>query len=245
MSYPRLPEGWRIAVLEEVASTADVLAVRAAAGEPEGLAVLARRQAAGRGRAGRQWSSPNGNLYLSALLRPGTPAREAPQWSLLAGVALAEAAQEIAPQALLRLKWPNDLLRDGAKCAGVLAETALAEDGTLAWLGLGFGVNLAHAPALPDRATAHLATAEQPEAFAHRLLARLVHWQGRQRAEGFAPVRTAWQAWGPALATPLQLRQPQGHLLGTYAGLAEDGALLLNINNTLRRITTGEVDGTG
>ena len=113
MSHPRLPEGWRITLLEEVASTADVLAAHAAAGEPEGLAILARRQHAGRGRAGRQWASAEGNLYLSVLLRPGTPAREAPQWSLLAGVALAEAAQEPHARRPPRRETTGDATRAG------------------------------------------------------------------------------------------------------------------------------------
>lgn len=229
---------WRLAVHQELASTTTLLAERAAAGEPEGLAVLALRQTAGRGRAGRSWASPLGNLSLSVLLRPATPAREAAQWSLLAGVALHEAASALAPG--LTLKWPNDLLREGAKCAGILAETALAPDGTLDWLALGFGVNLAHAPALAERATAHLDAAEAPEPFARRLLARLAYWRGVQQVQGFAPVRAAWQERGPAPGTELRQRG----LAGRYLGLAEDGALLLDANGTTRRVTTGEIDGT-
>jgi BirA family biotin operon repressor/biotin-[acetyl-CoA-carboxylase] ligase len=229
---------WRLAVFPELPSTATLLAERAAAGEPEGLAVLALRQSAGRGRAGRGWASPVGNLYLSVLLRPATPAREAAQWSLLAGVALHEAASGLIPG--LTLKWPNDLLLGGAKCAGILAETALAPDGAMDWLGLGFGVNLAAAPALAERATAHLGAAEAPEAFARRLLARLAYWRGVQQVQGFAPVRAAWQARGPALGSALRQRG----LAGRYLGLAEDGALLLDEDGTTRRVTTGEIDGT-
>lgn len=245
MKANRLPAGWRLEVHQELPSTADLMAVRAAAGEAEGLAVLALRQSAGRGRAGRGWASPEGNLYLSVLLRPATPVRDAAQWSLLAGVALIEAAGAIRPAAGLALKWPNDLLRDGAKCAGILVETALAADGTLAWLSLGIGVNLAFAPELPDRPTAHLDAAELPEVFAPRLLDRLAHWRDIEAKQGFAPVRAAWQRHGPRFGTRLTVRQPQGHLEGAYQGLAEDGALLLAIDNTTRRISTGEVDGTG
>ena len=85
------PPGWRLQTHEVLASTSDFCRERAAAGEPEGFAALARRQTQGRGSRGREWESPVGNLFLSVLLRPAERARDAGQWSLLAGVALAEA----------------------------------------------------------------------------------------------------------------------------------------------------------
>lgn len=235
-----LPPGWHLEIHAALPSTSALLAARAEAGAPEGLAIQALQQTAGRGRAGRVWSSPPGNLYFSLLLRPEGPAREAPQWSLLAGVALAEAAAEaIAEPAALRLKWPNDLLLGGAKCSGILAETALTPAGGIAWLTLGIGVNLAHAPALPDRPTAVLEGAGPPEAFAARLLARLFHWRQVVRGAGFAPVRAAWLRFGPAEGERITLRAlPEG---GAFAGLAEDGSLLLDINGTRRAVPAGEI----
>nr|WP_264185497.1 biotin--[acetyl-CoA-carboxylase] ligase [Roseicella aerolata] len=235
-----MPTGWRLEVHEALPSTSDLLAQRAEDGEAEGLAILARQQTAGRGRSGRVWASPAGNLYLSVLLRPEGPAREAPQWSLLAGVALAEAAAELVPDPrALRLKWPNDLLREGAKCAGILAESALAAGGGLAWLTLGFGVNLAHAPALPDRPTATLGGAESPEEFAARLLGRLQCWRKVQRDAGFAPIRAAWRRFGPAEGEAMTVRGIPG--FGRFAGLAEDGSLLLEIDGAKRAIPAGEI----
>ncbi len=226
-------------------STSDRIAAAAEAGEPAGLAVIALQQTAGRGRSGRAWASPPGNLYCSMLLRPRGPAREAAQWSLLAGVALAEAATEIDPDpAALRLKWPNDLLRHGAKCAGILAESALDPDGRLAWLSLGIGVNLAHAPSLPDRPTTCLGSIEPPQAFAARLIARLDYWVRRHASEGFAPVRAAWLALGPSPGTPIALREGpvEG---GFFAGLAEDGALLLEREGALHAVRSGEIHRLG
>jgi BirA family biotin operon repressor/biotin-[acetyl-CoA-carboxylase] ligase len=239
-----LPAGWRLARFAELPSTSDHLIRLAEAGEPAGLAVLADRQVAGRGRAGRQWQSPPGNLYLSALLRPATPAREAPQWSLLAGVALWEAVAPLLPDAKgLWLKWPNDLLLDGAKCAGILAETALGPEGRLAWLVLGIGVNLAMAPDVSGRRTAHLGAALAPAEFVPRLLARLAHWQAVQAAQGFAPVRAAWVAHGPEAGTPFALADGTA---GAYAGLDDDGGLLLRQadGSGTRRVTAGEPVGT-
>lgn len=235
-----LPPGWRLEVHAALPSTADLLARRAEAGEAEGLAILAREQLAGRGRSGRTWASPPGNLYLSVLLRPEGPGREAPQWSLLAGLALAEAACEVVSDpAALRLKWPNDLLRGGAKCAGILAESALGADGRLAWLSLGFGVNLAHAPVLADRPTATLGAAIPPEAFAARLLRHLARWREVQGGQGFAPVRAGWLRFGPVLGEAIQVRGLPGP--ARFAGLAEDGSLLVDTDGTRRSISAGEV----
>ncbi|NOG71158.1 biotin--[acetyl-CoA-carboxylase] ligase [Roseicella sp. DB1501] len=237
---PAPPVAWRLERYAALPSTADLLNARAEAGEAEGLAILADEQLAGRGRAGRGWTSPPGNLYLSVLLRPAGPAREAPQWSLLAAVALAEAASAlVADPGAVRLKWPNDLLVGGGKAAGILVESVLSATGGIAWLGLGFGVNLLHAPALPDRPTATLGGAERPERFAARLLARLGHWVGVQRQAGFAPVRTAWSRFGPDPGEAIAVRGlPEK---GGFAGLAEDGSLLLDIGGRRRAIPAGEI----
>lgn len=234
--------GWRLEVFGSLPSTSAALIARAEAGAAAGLAILARRQAAGRGRQGREWSSPPGNLYLSVLLRPSGSARDLPQWSLLAGVALTEAARAVVSDpAALHLKWPNDLLCHGAKCAGILAESTLAPGGAIAWLVLGFGVNLAVAPALPDRPTACLGTRLAPEAFAERLLACLDHWHAVHAAAGFAPIRAAWLARGPLPGDPLSVRAGPGWRHGRFAGLAADGRLLLEDGGICHTIAAGEV----
>jgi BirA family biotin operon repressor/biotin-[acetyl-CoA-carboxylase] ligase len=243
-----LPRGWRLEVEESVTSTSDVLRERALAGEAAPLALLARRQTAGRGRSGRHWASPDGNLHLSILLRPASPPQSVGQWALLAGIALAEIAalQDPEPMAL-RLKWPNDLLRHGAKVAGILAEGQIATGGegprpsSLDWLILGIGANLAVAPSLPDRPSAVLVGAGTPEEMAKRLIWRLQHWIARHSALGFAPVREAWLRRGPAPGEVLSVRIGETRLQGCFAGLAEDGGLLLDTAGGRRHILAGEV----
>lgn len=238
----RLPLGWRLRVEAELASTSDLLLRLAAAGEPEGLAVMARRQTAGRGRDGRAWSSPEGNLYISLLLRPGTPAREIGRWPLLSAVAMAEAVEPDLPDAaLLRVKWPNDLLLGGAKLAGVLCESSSGPDGRLDWVVLGCGINLAVAPAVLGRATASLASygPPDPEQVAARLIGAVEAWRRRPLPDLLA----AWMRRGPAPGERLTLRAGTGETAGTYAGLAEDGGLLLDTGAGPRRFGSGEVDG--
>lgn len=237
---------WRLIVHEELASTQDSVLAAAEAGEAEGLAVLARRQTAGRGTQGRAWRSTSGNLHLSILLRPGGPVREWPQWSLLAGVALAETVAARVPEgAAIALKWPNDLLLGGAKCAGILTQAAPDGAGGIGWIVIGIGVNLAEAPALPDRPTASLRDAgiapPDPVDFAGQLLGRIAHWRGMAAESGFTDMRRAWMVRGPVPGTSLRLQRPEGMIAGRYLGLAEDGRLLLDADGRTLSLASGEV----
>ncbi len=198
------------------------------------------------GRAGRAAAAGGtGNLSLSVLLRPREPAREAGQWSLLAGVALAEALTPYLPDpAALRLKWPNDVLLNGGKLAGILVDSAAGADGALDWLVIGIGVNLAVAPAVPGRPVACLADVAvppAPEAFAPALLARLWHWGEQRAAHGFAPLRAAWLARAPAPGGAVTLRLGDRQIVGGFAGLGDDGCLLLDTDGGVRAFATGEV----
>jgi BirA family biotin operon repressor/biotin-[acetyl-CoA-carboxylase] ligase len=235
------PPGWRLRIEESLPSTQDVVVRQAVAGEPEGLALLARRQTGGRARDARVWDSPPGNLYISVLLRPGGPAREAPRYALLAAVALAEALARFLPDpGLIRLKWPNDLLIGDAKLAGILTESAADAAGRIDWVVFGLGANLAEAPEVPGRRTACLAPhAPPPEAATAALLRQIDLWRGR----GFAAVRQAWMARGPAMGERLLLRAGTRRVEGIYAGLAEDGSLLIDTGAGPRPFTSGETGG--
>lgn len=240
------PAGFRLHVHEALPSTSDLVIRLAEAGEPEGIAILARRQTAGRGTQGRGWEGPSGNLHLSVLLRPDEPLRLAPQWGFVAAVALADALLPLLPDpSALALKWPNDLMLNGAKAAGILAETSADGAGGIAWVCLGIGVNLAHAPEVPGRATASLAslglTPPAPEGLAADLLAAIATRRAQRKAEGFAPIRAAWLARGPAEGTHLAIRRQGAEITGRFAGLAEDGSLLLAIGERIQALTSGEV----
>ncbi len=216
-----------VRVVGETGSTnADLLAA-ADAGSPEGLWLRAERQSAGRGRLGRDWSDGAGNLFASTIvrLRPGDPSP--PTLTLVAAVALAEAVAGVAP-GLATIKWPNDLLIGGAKLSGILLERGMGNA-----VVIGFGVNLASHPVLPDRATTSLAAHDvivAPEGLLDRLVPYFARWLGIWRTRGIAAVRDAWEALAHPVGTALRVRLPDGQeQAGVFGGLDADGALRLRL----------------
>jgi BirA family biotin operon repressor/biotin-[acetyl-CoA-carboxylase] ligase len=227
-------------------STSDEAQRRAAAGEPGPLWIAARRQTAARGRRGRAWAAPEGNLSVTCLMRPqGSPA-EAALHSFAACLAVAELFDALAPGATVALKWPNDALLNGRKAAGVLLESAGA-GARVDWLTVGVGVNLAHHPEPepgawpPTSVAAEIGAAPDPETALTLLAARFARWAGRLSAEGFAPLRAAWLARAARLGEKVAARLPRETVEGVFADLDESGALVLAQGGGFRRIQAAEV----
>ena len=236
---------WRLRSYASLDSTSDLCATLAAAGEPEGLAIMALRQTAGRGSRGRNWQSPVGNLYISVLLRPPGMLSEVGRWALLTAVALSDAlAARLPDPGRLAVKWPNDVLLDQRKVAGILLDATATPAGAIDWLVIGCGVNLAHAPQVPGRRTAcvaEFAPPPTPKDMAAGLLERLAHWRSVRALEGFGPVRSAWLARAQPVGTKVQLSYNGRLLGGTFAGLADDGSLLLATGGRVEAFATGEI----
>lgn len=221
-------------VAETGSTNADMLLL-AAQGVGEGVWLRAERQTAGRGRLGRVWTAPPGNLSASTLvrLRPGDPPPAT--LALVAAVALYEAVRLFLPSAVpMQLKWPNDLLVAGAKLSGILLERG--GDAVV----VGIGVNLAHHPDLPDRPTTSLAAhgvAIGAEAVLDVLAEGFARWLARWRGEGFASLRAAWLAATHPPGTALSARLPDGAMVeGLFDGLDPDGALILRLASGSRHV---------
>ena len=241
------PGGYRLEQVRLIPSTSDACVARARQGEADGLAILAEEQSAARGSRGRSWSAPPGNLYLSVLIRPrnAAEAEGAGQWALLAGLAFVEALSGFdAEPVLLRVKWPNDVLRDGAKLGGVLVDAEMGQAG-LDWLVIGVGANLAVAPVVEGRRTAAILSCNgvppAPRDVAIEFLLRIAYWRDRLGISGFAPVRQAWLERAHPAGTPVTVRDASGTREGLFAGLSERGELLLSVGDDLRAISTGDV----
>ena len=226
-----LPPGYALIALDEAGSTNDEARERASRGAPEGTVVWARVQRAGRGRRGRSWVSPPGNLYFSVILRPACEARSVAQLSFVAALAVLDLVDGLVPDRA-RCKWPNDVLVDGGKVAGILLESALGPGGRVDWVVLGIGVNLASHPGIEGPIpSASLADAGAmtlaPEEALPPVLAALARRRREWETQGFAAVRSAWLARAHGLGGPVTVANGERRLTGIFEGLDEGGALVL------------------
>jgi BirA family biotin operon repressor/biotin-[acetyl-CoA-carboxylase] ligase len=212
----------RVHLYERHASALDAAHALGGAGTPDGTAVIAEEQTAGRGRDGRAWHSPLGGVWLAMVVRPY--AAELAAASIRVGLVVADVVDELLRRPVARLKWPNDVLCDDRKIAGILCEGRWQGD-VLQWLALGIGINVCNAvPAeLADRATSlgeRLPSIRRLEVL-DRLVPAVARLTGRS-ARLTESERTAFAArdW-------LRGRAITGPVAGHGAGLADDGALLV------------------
>jgi BirA family biotin operon repressor/biotin-[acetyl-CoA-carboxylase] ligase len=238
---------FRVIDLDEVDSTQSEVLRRAVAGAPEGTVVTARHQRAGRGSRGHDWwDAPGQSLLASVLVRPAGSAANAPQLSLVGGLAVADALVEVA-LVPARIRWPNDLLVGGRKVGGILAEASSDGAGRLLHVVLGIGINLnqsAFPPILAGRATSlRLVTGRAHDA--GQVLASVLAELGRRypawRAGGFAALRAEWRA--RSLLPGQTVRLPDG-TLGVGEDVSDEGALLARAGDgrLLRVVSAGAVE---
>jgi BirA family biotin operon repressor/biotin-[acetyl-CoA-carboxylase] ligase len=232
---------FRIEQVAEIDSTNEACRLRAVTGEAAGLVIRADRQTAGRGRRGRTWNSPAGNLYASLLLRPNRPGSEAAALGFAAVTAMGDVAEDLLPrERSVQHKWPNDLLIDGHKTSGILLET---EPG---FLVLGIGVNIAsHPDDTPYPATDLVREGAAPiaaQALLERFLGAFAPLYERWAAAGFAALLPAWRRRAAGLGEAIEVRLERETLSGLFRDLDPDGTLRLALSDgTERRIAAGDV----
>lgn len=225
---------WTVEKHSILPSTQDALREQAL-GKPEGFVIQAAQQSAGRGRHGREWVSPPGNLYVSVLLKPDCAAAQTGQVSFVAALAVAGAVEKFSKEDLF-LKWPNDVFLGGKKCAGVLIESEI-EDGKVKFLLLGIGVNIASAP--PEGS---VVGGVDPDAFRDEMLAQLGRYYALWRAEGFAPIREGWLMRAHPADTKIVVKSGSNVVEGRFRDIdAEGNLLLLDAGRNIRRISAGDV----
>jgi BirA family biotin operon repressor/biotin-[acetyl-CoA-carboxylase] ligase len=206
---------------------------------------VADRQTAGQGRRGRPWSHATGNFAGTLLVPVPAETLAVPAaFSFLAGIAVCEALQPLMKNGGdgLALKWPNDVLLEGAKIGGILTEL-LERDGDYA-ISIGIGVNLVSAPRVEGRqiASAGIDAEGGRDLFFEAVDRRLQHWIGRYADEGFAPIREAWLGFAWGLGQPIRCETGGEVIDGSFAGLGGDGGLLVaDARGEVRQILAGDV----
>jgi BirA family biotin operon repressor/biotin-[acetyl-CoA-carboxylase] ligase len=251
--------GYRLTAFAEIGSTNAEALVRARQGEEGGLWFVSPHQTAGRGRRGRAWETQVGNLAASLLLVVGNDPTRAATLSFVAGLALDEALRTIAPslgirvaldgleepRQRLRLKWPNDVLLDGAKLAGILLEAEALPERRLAVV-VGIGVNVVAAPeGLPYPATA-LATLGIAANAAQVFEALSDAWAGMWRVwdggKGFQAIRKLWLDRAAGIGQEVAVRVGDSVVSGVFETIDREGRLLIRTSDgTTRTVTAGEI----
>jgi biotin-[acetyl-CoA-carboxylase] ligase BirA-like protein len=235
--------GVRLLKLGDIDSTNEEARRLIETGEQGPLWIVAARQTRGRGRLGRDWISPAGNLYASFVFSDFPETRVAPELGFVAGVAAIRALRAATGSNAFQLKWPNDLLLDGAKLGGILLECVNASTAPVAIIGI--GVNIAQAPEglrYPARALSALAAAPSVETFFTHLSDAFAEvldiWRG---GEGFASIRAEWLASAAALGEAVRVALPNETLEGRFESIDASGRLVLETRDGRRAVEAGDV----
>lgn len=234
---------------ETIGSTNQEAARLAGLGEkatPDGTMVWALEQTEGRGRRGRGWDSPTGNLYTSLILRPDVPLRQAAQLGFVAALAVYDALKRIAPtHPEVHCKWPNDILLNTKKVAGILLESqGGGADEPADWVILGMGLNVSSHPQGTDYPATSLryeGVSSTPEETLEAYARCFLSWTTRWRDRGFGPIRKEWEQRCIGRGQPIEVRLENQSLSGVFEDIDADGSLLLNQNGSVRRIAAGDV----
>ncbi len=235
----KLASGADLQLFDTLDSTSLEAKRRIEAGENGPRWIVALKQTAGYGRRGRGWEQRAGDFAGTLFFKPDSEKETLGQVSFIVSLALAAAFDEIIPQEKTRLKWPNDVLVEGGKCAGILLENLGAH------LAIGVGVNMVTAPEGMPYKTArlidHATDLPDPPDFAACLDEHF--WRVYQiwREQGFEPVRQQWLARAASVFEEITVRLPNEELKGVFAGLDETGALVLRSAAGKRTIAAGEV----
>ena len=232
----KLPAGHRVVHFERIDSTNSEARRLAEAGERGPLWIWSDEQTGGRGRYGRTWVSEPGNLYVTCLFQTAAPASAAAQISFVAAIAVHDMASSLLPKADFFLKWPNDVLMEGAKFCGLLAEVVGTNPTRIA---LGCGINLAHAPKGTPYPVTALGPHFTPDSVLQKLAVSLWKWlEIWDEARGFPAIRSAWLERSAGVGKEVLVEG----MSGRFEGLSADGALLMTLaDGTQKQIHAGEV----
>jgi BirA family biotin operon repressor/biotin-[acetyl-CoA-carboxylase] ligase len=244
MAYqPILAPPLHLIELQTVGSTNDHAKQLAKNAYPAGTVVWAQTQTAGRGRQGNIWESFSGNLFMSMILRPKMNISKVGQLSFLTAVAVVTVLKKHIPAPnALQLKWPNDVLLNGKKIAGILIESESRGVHHLPWAVVGIGVNVTGAPengiALRDIGVSDVESGHLVEGIAREMKRLLKQWE----KDGFSAIREIWLGHAYKLGEDITARLPQETVTGIFSGIDATGALQLKMNDeTMRLISSGEV----
>jgi BirA family transcriptional regulator, biotin operon repressor / biotin---[acetyl-CoA-carboxylase] ligase len=234
-----------LACYGSLVSTNDEALARARSGDPGRLWITAERQTGGRGRNGRRWISEPGNLFTSLLLIDPAPPQRLPELGFVAGLALAHALRAVLRRDPgLRIKWPNDILHNDAKLAGILLESVALPSGVACVVGI--GVNCASHPREALYPATNLSEIDgrevAPEIILELLATKMARWLDVwSKGDGFDVIRTQWLALAAGIGETIEVARPQDTLTGVFRTLDASGRLILQCESGQVAIDAGDV----
>ena len=237
--------GFSVDYYEVVGSTNDLAMERVRSGGSGDHWIVAGEQNKGRGRLGRAWTSPPGNLYASLTLRDPCPVSTGFQLGFVAALSICDAVEASGvDRNWLGLKWPNDVLAKGAKLSGILIEGTLLSDGAFAVV-IGCGINVAHHPAdtpYPATDLRSLGVDTNSEAVFSSLTAAFKNWLDVfENGVQFSKIRAAWIDRSIGMNRPVAINSLGTVRRGIFSGLDENGCLILDQDGEMIRIEAGDV----
>jgi BirA family transcriptional regulator, biotin operon repressor / biotin---[acetyl-CoA-carboxylase] ligase len=232
----KLPDGHRVVHFERIDSTNSEAKRLVEAGEHGPIWIWSDEQTGGRGRLGHTWISEPGNLYVTCLFQTAAPEISAVQISFVAAIAVYEVALRLVPNGKFLLKWPNDVLKGGAKFCGLLSEIVGTNPTRIA---LGCGINLAHAPVLASYPVTSLGPKFKPQLVLEGFAAEFTRWLAIwDEGNGFPAIREAWLQRSVAIGHRVSV----DGIVGKFDGLAADGALLVSLDGAPQKaVYSGEI----
>lgn len=244
----KLIDDYHLLSYDVIDSTNDEARRLAQGGAAHGAVIWAKKQTAGRGRLQRPWVSEDGNLFVSVLLQPNCDIATSTQLSFVTAVAVMDALKPIVPHHTLACKWPNDILLDGKKLAGILIETHESDVGgeRKRWVIVGLGLNVESHPANVTYPATSLREAGVEIISAKIVLSRFVYhfiqaydlWD----AKGFSQIRKDWMVHAYGIGKPVEVRLPEERIVGVFKGIEKNGALEMQLPGGRKRtITAGDV----
>jgi len=242
-----LPENYNLHEYQSLGSTNDEALILAPT-SPDKTVIWAREQTNARGRRGRTWQAPPGNLYCSIILKPDVAISECSQLGYVAALAIFDTLIELCPtECKVSCKWPNDVLLNGKKVSGILLESSLSNNKKPDWVILGVGINVVAHPDDTEFPATDMSAEGTRQATApltlERFIAHFEHWSNLWAHDGFAQLRQTWLDCATGLGKKIIVRLENQQLSGTFMGLDETGALILRPDNEVndRIITAGDV----
>ncbi|OLO18380.1 biotin--[acetyl-CoA-carboxylase] ligase [Bacillus licheniformis] len=241
--------GQTIHFQDVVSSTQKIAHELANNGAPEGTIIVADKQTEGRGRMARAWHSPEGNgIWMSIILRPEIPVQKTPQLTLLAAVAIVQAIEEQTGIAA-EIKWPNDILINGKKVVGILTELQAEADQVHSVI-VGTGINVNQLAAdfpeeLQETATSlRLASGEKIDraALVQTIMSTFEKRYEDYLAYGFEPIKLLWESYALTLNRELTARTLNGTFHGKALGIDEEGVLILETSDGIKKIYSADID---